>query len=388
YAYGEVSTAPLVYRKLFCWGTGRGGRRWQDFLSLPGERYLEVQAGLAPTQLHTADMDPGGVTDWVQAFTALRLDPEQAHQEHYRAAAEYTEDRLFRAVSPSALGQILEAARQRANTTAEIRSLGSGWGALERQRNPAALPAGLSFPDDAIGAVERPWAELIRYGQFLPRPVEAGPGSFAVDPYWEALLRRSLAKARRDDWLTPYHLGVIAFEHGETEKAEAYWEASIAAEENAWAYRNLAVAALRQTAAGNGKAEAALAYYKKAFDRPECRQDSSFAEEYLPLLIEQGQEEEAAHQLAAYLSDPVGPCLEEDLAALPGPLLDVAARIAFARGDDALLDRIFSLEPAHIREGNTSLFDLWAAREARRLAAGYEGKPEPPRSIDFRMYIR
>ncbi|MDR1898580.1 MAG: DUF5107 domain-containing protein, partial [Treponema sp.] len=40
YAYGEVSTAPLVYRKLFCWGTGRGGRRWQDFLSLPGERYL------------------------------------------------------------------------------------------------------------------------------------------------------------------------------------------------------------------------------------------------------------------------------------------------------------------------------------------------------------
>jgi hypothetical protein len=76
-----------------------------------------------------------------------------------------------------------------------------------------------------------------------------------VDAAWEALLLRrgedsGAGQARRHDWLTPYHLGVIAFERGETERAEAYWQESVAAEENAWAYRNLAVAALRQAAPG------------------------------------------------------------------------------------------------------------------------------------------
>jgi tetratricopeptide (TPR) repeat protein len=415
YAYAEASTAALLYRKMFCWGTGRGGRRWQDFLSLPGEQYLEVQAGLAPTQLHTADIDAGAVVDWVQAFTALRVDPEKAHGGDYRAAAGYVEDALARAVPPASLEQALEAARRRAGANAEILALGSGWGALERQRaakrtgpSPSGVfrdgvPAGLSFPDESIGDDERPWASLVSAGRLPPRPVEAGPGSFAVDTAWESLLLQSRDSGgeaeRRQDWLTPYHLGVIAFERGETEKAEAYWRESAAAEENAWAYRNLAVAALRRAASTQAAPEdgtGALVWYKKAFDRQEGRLDPSFAEEYIPLLIEQGRVEEAAAELAAYTAG-------RGDAALQGPLLDAAARVAFARGDDALLDRIFSLEPARIREGNTTLVDLWTAREIRRLTAGgmdrdaaearvrealASGELEPPREIDFRMYTR
>ena len=415
YAYAEASTAPLLYRKMFCWGTGRGGRRWQDFLSLPGEQYLEVQAGLAPTQLHTADIDAGAVVDWVQAFTALRVEPEKAHGGDYRAAAGYVEDALARAIPPASLEQALETGRQRAGTDAEILALGSGWGALERQRAAAGLsppggifpegvPPGLSFPDESIGDDERPWACLISAGRLPPRPVEAGPGSFAVDAAWESLLLRDCGdsgpdQARRRDWLTPYHLGVIAFERGETEKAEAYWRESAAVKENAWAYRNLALAALRQTAPGNGKADEALAWYKKAFDRKEGRLDSSFAEEYIPLLIEQDRVEEAAAELAAYCNNTAGP----GDAVLQGPLLDAAARIASAHNDDAALDGIFSREPARIREGNTTLVDLWAAREIRRLvSAGMDrdaaetrirkalaaGEPEPPQEIDFRMYTR
>jgi tetratricopeptide (TPR) repeat protein len=410
YAYAEASTAPLLYRKMFCWGTGRGGWRWQDFLSLPGEQYLEVQAGLAPTQLHTADIDAGAVVDWVQAFTALRVEPEKAHGGDYRAAAGYVEDTLERAIPPASLEQALEAGRRRAGADAEILALGSGWGTLERQRAAAGLsppgeifpegvPPGLSFPDESIGDDERPWACLIRNGRLPPRPSEAGPGSFAVDAAWESLLLRGREDsgpedARRHDWLTPYHLGVIVFERGETEKAEAYWRESAAAGENAWAYRNLAIAALRRAAPGNGKADEALAWYKKAFDRKEGRLDPSFAEEYIPLLIEQGRVEEAAADLAAYTA-------RSEHTTLRGPLLDAAARIAFAHNDDAALDGIFSLEPAHIREGNTTLVDLWTAREIRRLvSAGMDkdaaetrirkalasGELEPPWEIDFRMY--
>ena len=47
----QTSTAQLRGRKLFCWGTAAGGRHWQEWLCGPGSRYLEIQAGLATTQL-------------------------------------------------------------------------------------------------------------------------------------------------------------------------------------------------------------------------------------------------------------------------------------------------------------------------------------------------
>jgi tetratricopeptide (TPR) repeat protein len=220
-----------------------------------------------------------------------------------------------------------------------------------------------------------------------------------VDAGWESLLlksREDSGQVRRHDWLTPYHLGVIAFERGETARAEAYWRESAGAEENAWAYRNLAAAALRQAAPENKKADEALAWYKKAFDRKEGRLDPSFAEEYIPLLVGRGRIEEAAAELAAYTAGAGG-------AALQSPLLDAAARIAFAQGDDAMLDGVFSREPARIREGDATLVEIWTAREIRRLAASgmdrdaaetqirkalASGELNPPREIDFRMYTR
>jgi hypothetical protein len=198
----------------------------------------------------------------------------------------------------------------------------------------------------------------------------------------------------------------MAFERGDVGEAAALWKTSLEAEENAWACRNLAIAALREAVPGDGKAEEALAWYKRAFDRPEGRGDPSFAEEYISLLLDQGREAEAAAELDAYTAGRRDRSPEDVPAALsvmPGPLLDAAARLAFARRDDALLDTIFSQEPAHIREGNTTLVDLWTDREIRRLiekgmdaAVAKErvrealgtGELEPPRRIDFRMYTR
>jgi hypothetical protein len=86
---------------------------------------------------------------------------------------------------------------------------------------------------------------------------------------------------------------------------------------------------------------------------------------------------------------------------MPVCLIEAAARIALNRGDDAGLDRIFSIEPVHIREGNTILVDIWTEREIRRLTgkgaargeaetrirtALAKGSLVPPKEIDFRMY--
>ena len=47
----QTSTAQLRGRKLFLWGAAAGGRHWQEWLCGPGSGYLEIQAGLATTQL-------------------------------------------------------------------------------------------------------------------------------------------------------------------------------------------------------------------------------------------------------------------------------------------------------------------------------------------------
>ena len=56
----HTSTAGLPGRKLFVWGVGPGGDRWQERLSGPGHRYLEIQAGLATTQFEHLAMAAGG----------------------------------------------------------------------------------------------------------------------------------------------------------------------------------------------------------------------------------------------------------------------------------------------------------------------------------------
>jgi len=390
YSYGEMSTPPLLYRKMFCWGNGRGGRRWQDFLSLPGQEYLELQAGLAPTQLHTAEIPGGGIVDWVQAFTSFSAEPEQAYQNDYSTASAYVADRLTKQICPEAIQAALEQGKDRAGTEPEIISMGSGWGALEKRLRNGYDPPGLSFPDESIGKAEKPWAELLRTGVLPLRPPEAGPLGFVVDETWETLLKAS--PAREGDWLTPYHLGIIAFERGASEAAAAYWKDSLEQAENPWACRNLALACIR-----SGDTQAALDYYCRALGLPGGG-DQSFAEEYIPLLLAAGKAEEAEAELDAYMRKARRAGAIEVLSV---PLLDAAARIALNRGDDVLLDRIFAFEQAHIREGNTTLVEIWTERETRRLCAKAipralaeeqlrkalaEGALVPPREIDFRMY--
>jgi hypothetical protein len=136
-----------------------------------------------------------------------------------------------------------------------------------------------------------------------------------------------------------------------------------------------------------GNFSLALDYYRRAL-KHSCP-DKSFKEEYIPLLLKAGSEEEAAAELAS-----CGPA--ETLAV---PLLEAAARLALKRNDDATLDRIFSHENAHIREGNTTLVDIWAEREIHRLCEKGMARAEAekqlqkalaegvlPREIDFRMY--
>jgi tetratricopeptide (TPR) repeat protein len=259
------------------------------------------------------------------------------------------------------------------------------------------IPSGLSFPEKSVRQTEAQWVELLLKGSLPHRSVEAGPGSFVTGEAWEEVLQGSFQKetetnsAGEKDWLSPYHLGVIAFEKGEGAKAAAFWEESLKRKENPWACRNLAIAALQ-----SGGTQTALTYYKQALSLP-GGQDQSFIQEYVPLLLDAGREEEAAAILESCISQ------TGSLEALPISLIEASARIAFNRGDTGTLDHIFSIEPAHIREGNNIFVDIWTEREIRKLTgkgisrgeaetqvrtALTEGSLVPPKEIDFRMFTR
>ena len=70
----QTSTDRLIGRKLFQWGVGAGGRRWQEWLSGPDAEYIEIQAGLARTQLEHLALPGGATWEWVEAYGLLEAD--------------------------------------------------------------------------------------------------------------------------------------------------------------------------------------------------------------------------------------------------------------------------------------------------------------------------
>src|SRR4029453_5450945 len=71
----HTSTAELGGRKLFCWGAGAGGRHWQEWLCGPDFRYLEIQAGLATTQLEHLRLEGSAEISWAEAYAPIEGAP-------------------------------------------------------------------------------------------------------------------------------------------------------------------------------------------------------------------------------------------------------------------------------------------------------------------------
>src|SRR5918999_273747 len=75
----QVSGRRLRGRKLFTWGTGPGGRRWQEFLTGSAHAYFEVQAGLARTQLEHLRLEPGERWSWSEVYGPVAVPVEAVH---------------------------------------------------------------------------------------------------------------------------------------------------------------------------------------------------------------------------------------------------------------------------------------------------------------------
>jgi tetratricopeptide (TPR) repeat protein len=384
----QASTARLRGRKLFVWGMGPGGRRWQEFLSVPGRPYLEIQAGLARTQAECLPMPNRVEWTWLEAYGLMQANPVVVHGTDWPAAYKAVEARL-NAVLPQ---EWLESELKRGEAAAghspeEILHRGSGWGALERRRREHAgerpfCSEAIIFDDASLGPDQEPWLELLQSGALPKRSPADPPGACMVQPEWHQLLQQAVDRGRGDHWLSWLHLGIMHYYTEEYRAAKQAWEKSIALEPSAWAYRNLAVLAKHQ----QRPAEAAELWLKAR----------DLAPSLLPLAIECCQELLDAGQ-AGQLIGLIGSLPPQVRANASIRVLE--ARAALDTDDLRRVEAILQsdLELTNLREGDVVLSDLWFAMHEKRIAAA-ERVPidealkqrvrrdfPPPAHIDFRM---
>ncbi|MGW6459819.1 DUF5107 domain-containing protein [Streptomyces sp. NPDC055078] len=367
----QTSTDILRGRKLFVWGSGRGGRRWQRWLTEPGTvGYAEIQAGLARTQLEHVRLDAGAEFSWLESYGPLSADPGTVHGGNWAAACAEVESRLGRALSREAVDAAYEAWRPCADTEPVRRlAAGSGWGALEVLRAGVKLP-GTPFDESTIGEEQAPWRELLTTGVFPePRRV-APPGPSLVSPYWRDMLETAAAEP-----LTEYHLGVAQWHAGDQAQAVRSWERGLELAPSRWPLlRCLAVADEE-----GGHPERAAERYLEAFDDL-CQERRDDGETWTAATAALGREAIEALLTASRTRDArsvwarLRPAVQQR-----GRFRLLHARLLLAEGHRDAARAIFDggFEVADLREGSEILNEVWAQLTDDPLPEEYEYRMRP-----------
>jgi hypothetical protein len=356
----HTSTDRQYGRKLWVWGEAPGGRNWQQFLSPPGEGYVEIQAGLARTQLEHLRMPAAAEWSWLEAYGLIEADPAAVHGSDWGQAQEAVEERLERLISRAAHEAEYERSAAFADQPPqELLQRGSGWGSLERLRREAAeetpfCGTGLIFGDESLGEAQRPWLSLLREGTFPAGGPDDAPRGYMVRAPWRDLLEKTAESGPDTSWLGWLHLGVMHHYAGNRDSARRAWEQSWALAETPWALHNLAAIAQEEGDLSGG-ADLLIAA---------CR----LKPDLLPLAVECGRCLIAADRPRDWL---------DLLADLPdsiraaGRIRLLEAQAALAAGDLPVVEHFFTegVTIPDLREGETTLSDLWFGFHEALLSA-------------------
>jgi tetratricopeptide (TPR) repeat protein len=354
----EASTPRLKYRKLFCWGTHQGGRHWQEFLAAPDMAYLEIQAGLAPTQLHHLPFAAGEGWHWTEFFGYLQADPVQVHDPNYSAAWRAVDAVLKQRISAEQMAVIEQGCLERSKQHSSIiLQHGSGWGALEQARAGQRdnLPEAFYFPAASLGPEQAPWLALLNQDCLPAQPPEEIPGDWQVQTGWRERLAASLTISENRNWFALLHYGVMLAEIFDAQGAADAWRESIEKQPSAWAYRNLAL-----LAQSNGQVEESIALYQRAWQLAQVGglPLEALAHEYLSLLVQARQFVQARAVFGSLPKDASDSDRVQILWAMTALQLNQLDAV------EQVLQRSF----ATVREGQVDLTNLWFEMWQRRAA--------------------
>ena len=356
----QLSTRRLLGRKVFRWGTGPGGRRWQGWLGEADSPYLEIQGGITETQMEHVAFRGGETWSWLEAYGPVQVDPSHVHGPWSEAQAA-VDEALSHAGAFHLEAELDDAFDAVQQPPQQQLVTGSGWGALEQLRrkatgeNPILLDAGAPFPTESLGADQQPWVDVLAGADQSTLTEEPPPhGVKGLD--WA----RRLAQLE-PGWLTTYLQGSLAHAEHDLPGARRLYETALRHRENPWALRGLALLDLQA-----GDIEAAADRYAAAHrlwpDSPHL------AVEAAESLLEAGRANDALSMIRG-LPPP---------ARTRGRLRMLEARALVESGEPAearaLLDT--GIEVADLREGERGLDALWCSL--------YPDVQVPP-EYDFRM---
>ncbi|AOW89959.1 DUF5107 domain-containing protein [Streptomyces olivaceus] len=379
----QTSTDVLRGRKLFVWGTGPGGRRWQEWLTEPGTGgYCEIQAGLVRTQLEHVKLEAESEVSWLEAYGPLDATPDGDWHTVLRGAEDRLEAALPRADVDAAYGAWLPYADAEPG---ERLATGSGWGALEVLRTGWKLP-GTPFDEDTLGAEQRPWLQLLRAGS-LPEPEHhEPPGGTLVARPWRDMLETTAATP-----LAEYHLGVAQWHGDDRAQAVRSWERGLMGlrgSEGPAADRWPLLRCLAVADREGGHHERAADQYTQAFDDLCARrshggdggEETGGDARWTAVAAALGREAVGALLAVGRTADARAVWERLDPATrargrfrlLEGELLTAEGRTQEAR---ALYDEGF--EVADLREGDESIGLLWARLDDAPLPARHDFRMRP-----------
>ncbi|MFI4911854.1 MAG: DUF5107 domain-containing protein [Sedimentisphaeraceae bacterium JB056] len=383
----QASTSKLKGRKLFVWGTNEGGRRWQDFLTKPGNPYVEIQAGFGRTQVECRPLKPQSSTQWLEIYGYIETDPSIIHGKDWNMAVSEVEKNLKKAITFEELEQELanteEISKQK---PANIIQKGSGWGNLELKADAEIIQtvqelSGLSFCDENNEEKYKIWENLLNNGVFAEQsPLELTP-SYQTGEKWLVLLENSIAEGKNENWTAYYHLGVMYYVKSQKEKSIQALKKSYQLRPNHWSYRILANIEFE-----SNNASQALNYMDKGWQL--CDQMPEFAEEYAAMLVKSKSFEKLCKLLDS---------LPENVKNRPRMQIAAAQSAFNSRKFDRVEDILSKIELINIRECETTLTDIWFEVQAIKRADQLNRKVDdkireyvqknlkPPKNIDFRM---
>ncbi|PWI14337.1 DUF5107 domain-containing protein [Streptomyces sp. Act143] len=355
----QTSTDVLRGRKLFVWGAGRGGRRWQEWLTEPGTGgYCEIQAGLARTQLEHVRLDAESEVAWLEAYGPLSCAPEAGE----------VEARLEAVLPRADVDAAYAAWRPYADSEpGETLATGSGWGALEVLRADWKMP-GTPFDESTLGEEQEPWLHLLRVGS-LPEPRRVRPpGGTLVAPHWRDMLETAPATP-----LTEYHLGVAQWHAGDRAQAVRSWERALELAPSVWPLLRCLAVADRQI----DNHERAADRYAEAFDDL-CRERRDAGELWTAATAALGRE--AIEALLAVRRTGQARTVWERLhpaTRARGRFRFIEAGLLLAEGRRDAARAVFEehFEVADLREGAEAVGRLWERVSDEPL----------PERYDFRM---
>lgn len=384
YGLIQTSTSRLKGRKLFAWGQGPGGDRWQEYLTVDGSdvRYTELQAGLANTQYESLPMPPRAAWEWLEAYGAMNADPAAAHGDWQGAKAEVAA-RLDELITEEELEDMLDATRAMATfpATGELMFRGSGWGALEnlRREKDGQAPITPHLDFGTVGEEQAQWVQLLEKG-YLPQcdPADVPP-SWMLQKEFVNLLERDVQGADICNWYAHMQYGMSLFALGKFAEALDHFTKSMSLCESPWALYGIAHI---KRIFGDTPAAAVLCLRAARMRSA----DVSFAKEAMALLVNGGMDAEAL-KFAAEMPENVRTDGRVKLYIIMANIhlgnIEPAESVLYEDG---------GLVVADIREGENIITEMWYLIEelkAKRDGRDFDRESaDVPAIFDYRVTAR